>query len=170
MIKGFNNLLFVFTVCIFSMFLIGCNTVKKPLNGKGLSSKITDKLSGKKILGYKYLSKFAVPVYSKPNSKSQLVAKINIKAQIPYVERRINWYKILNVKTNNYGWIKANNLQGSSMTLDQRLLLLRKAGYGLSSNGTCRCPDDRTRNGSRCGSRSAFSRAGGKGASCRIKY
>lgn len=37
------------------------------------------------------------------------------------------------------------------------------------AKGNCQCPDDKTKNGSRCGKRSSFCKPGGESPSCGTK-
>jgi hypothetical protein len=46
------------------------------------------------------------------------------------------------------------------------LIAASRAAYFSGTSGPCACPDDRARNGSRCGARSAYSRAKGWSVLC----
>lgn len=124
-------------------------------------------------LGYKYISKNSVNVRALPTIKSPKIGNLKLNTQINYYQYNAGWYQIKIPDSQIMGWIRADLLADAKRQSKPKpkaplaLKSVKKTGPTRSPYyGTCDCPYDRARNGSRCGGRSAYSRPGGRSPVC----
>lgn len=124
-------------------------------------------------LGYKYISKNSVNVRALPTVKSQKLGNLKRNTQMNYYQFKAGWYQIKIPNSQIMGWIRADLLADAKPKIKPKsepplpLKTAKKSGPRRSPYyGTCDCPYDRAKNGSRCGGRSAYSRPGGRSPVC----
>lgn len=124
-------------------------------------------------LGYKYISKNSVNIRALPTIKSLKLGNLKLNTQLNYYQYKAGWYQIKIPNSQIMGWIRADLLADAKRISKPKpkaplaLKTTKKSGPTRSPYyGTCDCPYDRARNGSRCGGRSAYSRPGGRSPVC----
>ncbi|MEP7452723.1 SH3 domain-containing protein [Phyllobacterium sp. SB3] len=117
---------------------------------------------------------------AEPNTASQVITTIDASQIVQVVNHRSGWFSIS--YRNHTGWVYGRYISEtapkpvnserprapSPPSAVVRVPSQNRSGQPVRQpySGTCDCPYDYARNGSRCGGRSAYSRPGGRSPIC----